>query len=156
MKQSVIVSSIFILCFLSRCNLFDNESDSAYLESLDGNLLFSITYDSSQIINSYSGFLLLLKTEKIYTNFNYPIVTKKVINSSQIFIAVKGIQKNLEIVLPAEGPARASIPLHLNQGEFELIFQNKSIIDKYSVIFTELSIAVNPIEVNFTKYIVND
>ena len=152
MKQSISIPLILIASILFGCNFIESENNSDTLDLVDGSLLFSITYDSTEIIQYHSGFLLLLKTEKIYTNFNYPLVAKHTFELSLIDISVFGVDKNLEYVQPAEGPARKNIPLSIKNGIFELRFQYKSYLDKYSVQFSDQTVAITPIDVNFTKY----
>lgn len=146
-----IISIIYILSLLlfMGCSLFETENE---LQELEGKIVFSVTYDSTEIVQSHEGFLLLLKTEKVYTNCNYPLVIKKSLTSSIVDVRILGVDKDLEIVQPAECPARAVIRLNFSSKSYDLVLKYKSYEDTYSIKITDRQIEVNPNSVSFTKY----
>ena len=64
MIKFINILSVIITFSIIGCGIFEPEMNEP--EAIEGNILFSVTYDSTEILPSHSGFFLLMKTEKIY------------------------------------------------------------------------------------------
>ena len=143
------IFSIIILFSIIGCSIF--ESETTDLEPIEGNILFTINFDSTEIVPSHAGFLLLMKTEKIYSCCNFEIKTFMTTNQNTINIKLRGIYLP-DICATALGPARSRIPLNISNGEYELIFNYEENTDKYILSIDERNIDVTKVDTSFTVY----
>ncbi len=143
------ISAIIILFTVIGCNIFDTETTD--LEPIEGSILFTVTLDNAEIVPSHAGFLLLMKTEKIYNCYNFEIKTFMTTNQNTINIELRGIYLP-DICATALGPARSRIPLDISNGEYELIFSYEENTDKYILSIDGLDIDVTKVDTSFTVY----
>ena len=143
------VLSVVFFCFILGCNLLDSETDK--LDPIEGNILFSATYDSTELLHAHSGFLLLMKTEKIYSCCNFEIRSLISSNENNINIELLGIYLP-DICATALGPASSRLPLDLSNGEYELTFDYEQQTDKYILSVYEADVVVTKVDTSFTVY----
>jgi hypothetical protein len=149
MTKVINILSIIIVFPIIGCSIFESETNN--LEPIEGNILFSVTYDSTEILSSHSGFLLLMKTEKIYSCCNFEIKTFISSNQNKINVKLLGIYLQ-DICATALGPAKSRIPLDISSGEYELTFNYKQQTDKYTLSIDEFNVAVTNVDTSFTVY----
>jgi hypothetical protein len=138
------------LCFIIvSCHVLEPEND---LDPIEGKVIFSVTYDSTHILYDHTGYLLLLKTEKIYSCFNFKIKTIVSVNHGKIDVQLLGIDPEGDVCLTAEGPATALKPLALSNGNYSLDIKYRLKSDKYSLSVNNLSVNVDPVDTDFTVY----
>jgi hypothetical protein len=130
------------------CNIFESKQN---LEPIDSAIIFSVTYDSTNLIQNHSGFILLLKTEKIYGCSNFEVVSAVSINRDNISVQLFGIDGQ-ELCETALGPATSRIPLDLKSGSFNLGINYKKKSDKYSLLINDLNVSVVEVDTSFTSY----
>lgn len=148
MKQFTLLFVIIFNSIFISCNIFESEND---LDPIEGKVIFSVTYDSTHIIYNHSGFLLLLKTEKIYSCYNYEIISNVSINSGKINVELFGI--DIEgLCATAEGPATSLKPLNISEGNYDLNINYMLKKDKYALSVNKLNVSVNQIDTSFTVY----
>ena len=150
MIRYITLLSIVFFCFILGCNLLDSETDK--LDPIEGNILFSATYDSTELLHAHSGFLLLMKTEKIYSCFNFQIKSSVSSNENDISVSLLGIHLPGDLCATAFGPARSRLPLDLSNGEYELTFDYEQQSDKYILSIYEVDVVVTKVDTNFTVY----
>jgi hypothetical protein len=143
---------LFIIFFYFNlgCNLLDSETDK--LDPIEGNILFTVTYDSTELVHSHSGFLLLMKTEKIYSCFNFEIKYSVSSNENDISIRLLGIHLPDNLCATALGPASSRLPLDISNGEYELTFDYEQQTDKYILSIYEVDVVVTKVDTSFTVY----
>jgi len=139
--------TVLFYCFIS-CSIIDSEEN---IEPIDSDIIFSVTYDSTGIIQNHTGYLLLLKTEKIYSCSNFQLKSVVSINGDKIVVDLIGVEIG-EICATALGPATARIPLELYTENIYFNIVYNSTKDRYSLQVNNKNIAVREIESNFTSY----
>jgi hypothetical protein len=135
---------------LFTCTVIEPEPEYK-LDPVESKIIFSVTYDSTQVLYDHTGYLLLLKTEKIYGCSNYKIRFKMNTSSDKIIVEMLGIDRG-EMCATAYGPAMTLIPLDISDGIYliELIYEG--VTDKYSLKVVEKSVKVDFVNSDFTIY----
>lgn len=149
----IIILTLIFIC--SSCNFEGNlnpiEENSSDLNSIESMLIFTINYDSTQSFSEHIGFILIIKTEKIYGCAGYSIECELLVESNQIEINLLGIHKP-DVCEDACRAARAWIPLDLSSGDYNLFLKYKFLRDDYLISVNDLSVVVTKLDTSFTEY----
>jgi len=149
MKKLIIAILILLIISIIVSACSDNEEEFDY--QYDGDVYFTLKFDTTTTNDSYEGFRLYILTKEIFPCYNYYIVTEEEINSSKIKIHILDVDID-EICATASGPAKVKIPLTFESDNYELLFYNSSEIDTYNISVYDDSIATSITDTSFTKY----
>ena len=149
MKKLIIAVLIQLLLSILFSACSDNEEEFDYM--YDGDIYFTLKYDTTTTNDNYEGFRLYILTKEIFPCYNYYIVTGEEISSSEIKVHILEVDID-EICATALGPARVKIPLTFESDEYDLLFYNSSETDTYNISVYNDSIAVSIGDTSFTKY----
>ncbi len=136
-----------MLVFSVACS--GNDDDITY--DYDGNLYFSVIFDTALVHDDYRGFRLYLQSEETFPCFNYEIITTEKYSDGNMEVHI------LEVALDgpcatALGPAQKRISVRTGSDEFDLMFFNARESDRYHVIFVGDSAVVVAVDTSFTRY----
>ncbi|MFQ6604358.1 MAG: hypothetical protein ACE5D8_02280 [Fidelibacterota bacterium] len=147
MKRLIpIILTILSVSFLS-CSV--NEDEMAY--DYDGNIYFTVSFDSATAYDDYQGFRLYMMSEETFSCFNYEI--KFIDNYSDGDLALHILDVMLEgPCATALGPVRKKVPIQTGSEEFDLYFYNAGDRDRYHVILSGDSAVVTADDTSFTRF----
>ncbi len=148
MKNLSLITFLNFTFCLFGCYTIEPEND---LHPIEGNINFSVTYDSTNIIPDHTGFVLLLKTEKIYSCANFGIKSALSFKNGKIALKLLGIDRD-EICLTALGPATSRIPLNIISDNFEFDINYLAETDKYLSKISDLNVLVQTVNASFSSY----
>jgi hypothetical protein len=150
MKIFGLILLVMIFISLSSCSVTSPEPELD-LDPIESRVIFSVTYDSTHIMYDHTGYLLMLKTEKIYGCANYEIISKLKFTSDKISVEMYGIDRG-GMCATAKGPAMKLIPLEIKDGVFILDLSYEGVTDKYSLKVVDKSVIIDFVDSDFTIY----
>ncbi len=125
------------------------------LDPIEGNIIWSITDDSTQVTrySPYASCLLYLRTEKLYGSSSHSIATEISLKTNEIDIEILGIRRCSVLCDAAVGPATAYKPINIQQGNFDVNLRYQNMIDQYKLIYSSQGFAISIVDTNFTEFI---
>ena len=142
---------ILITCLLLFYGCNSSQLEYGNIDPLEGNILFTVFYDTTGIIQSYTGFIILMATEEIYGSSNFEIRSQNYYLQGSMRMKIKGIFKP-SISTIALGRAKLRIALELLDGKHNLEISYRDQTDIYELEIEEQKVKVSEIETSFTIY----
>jgi len=146
------LSIIIVVILFSSC---DNlASDNSTISPLDSKIGFKVieSYDFETV--STPIVFIELKSEKIYSCYNYRIVTDYKIVFNTININIIGIDKP-DICLPAFGPANGRIKLGKLFGVYEIKIHGVEFDNNYNLLISDSLIIIDGNETPYTNPLIH-